>query len=252
MNDGSACGRTVQVGAFRRRSQWRFGKNRPCRRPLICFGRNCCAEGDVGRRRRATSSRTSALHGWRSWSAAFKRRRSSAENRRRAIRIDSSWHWKTWKPRLAVIHAEGCRGSGCQAPRQTACRQSWIAAAPAAHRRGHRAGQPDLRLRRLSALHRRGCVGTARHRARRSMSSSPAVRSMPCRSCTDGVAQAAAPARLIPGGMPTEATVAHVLVSKYADHLPLANQGIYSRKGVDLDRSTLAVGLVAPPSTRRS
>jgi transposase len=42
-----------------------------------------------------------------------------------------------------------------------------------------------------------------------------------CRSCSDGVAQAAAPARLIPGGMPTEATVAHVLVSKYADHLPL-------------------------------
>ena len=33
-----------------------------------------------------------------------------------------------------------------------------------------------------------------------------------CRSCTDGVVQAPAPARLIPGGMPTEATVAHVLV----------------------------------------
>lgn len=44
----------------------------------------------------------------------------------------------------------------------------------------------------------------------------------------------------------TEATVAHVLVSKYADHLPLYRQAqIYSRQGVDLDRSTLAdwVGL---------
>jgi transposase len=70
-----------------------------------------------------------------------------------------------------------------------------------------------------------------------------------CRSCTDGVAQAAAPARLIPGGMPTEATVAHVLVSKYADHLPLYRQAqIYSRQGVDLDRSTLADGWAAPPS----
>ncbi|HQV16385.1 MAG TPA: IS66 family transposase zinc-finger binding domain-containing protein, partial [Denitromonas sp.] len=50
-----------------------------------------------------------------------------------------------------------------------------------------------------------------------------------CRSCTDGVVQAPAPARLIPGGMPTEATVAHVLVSKYADHLPLYRQAqIYS------------------------
>ena len=62
-----------------------------------------------------------------------------------------------------------------------------------------------------------------------------------CRSCTDGVTQASAPARLIPGGMPTEATVAHVLVSKYADHLPLYRQAqIYSRQGVALDRSTLA------------
>ncbi len=62
-----------------------------------------------------------------------------------------------------------------------------------------------------------------------------------CRSCTDGVIQAPAPARLIPGGLPTEAMVAHVLVSKYADHLPLYRQAqIYSRQGVDLDRSTLA------------
>ncbi|HMQ95310.1 IS66 family transposase [Amaricoccus sp.] len=62
-----------------------------------------------------------------------------------------------------------------------------------------------------------------------------------CRSCTDCVAQTPAPARLIPGGMPTEATVAHVMVSKYDDHLPLYRQAqIYSRQGVDLDRSTLA------------
>lgn len=62
-----------------------------------------------------------------------------------------------------------------------------------------------------------------------------------CRSCTNGVVQAPAPARLIPGGMPTEVMVAHVLVSKYADHLPLYRQAqIYSCQGIDLDRSTLA------------
>ncbi|WP_374377108.1 IS66 family transposase, partial [Tabrizicola sp.] len=62
-----------------------------------------------------------------------------------------------------------------------------------------------------------------------------------CRTCTDGITQAAAPARLIPGGIPTEALVAQVLVSKYADHLPLYRQAqIYSRQGIDLDRSTLA------------
>ena len=62
-----------------------------------------------------------------------------------------------------------------------------------------------------------------------------------CRSCSNGVVQAPAPAWLIPGGMPTEATVAHVLVCKYADHLPLYRQAqINSRQGIDLDRSTLA------------
>jgi len=62
-----------------------------------------------------------------------------------------------------------------------------------------------------------------------------------CRACTDGVAQAPAPARLIHAGLPTEATIAHVLVSKYADHLPLYRQAqIMSRQGIDLDRSTLA------------
>jgi transposase len=39
-----------------------------------------------------------------------------------------------------------------------------------------------------------------------------------CRACPGVVLQAAAPARLIEGGMPTEATVAHVLVARYADH----------------------------------
>ncbi|GEP61823.1 hypothetical protein RSO01_89890 [Reyranella soli] len=62
-----------------------------------------------------------------------------------------------------------------------------------------------------------------------------------CRACTDVVMQAPAPARLIEGGLPTEATVAHVLVSKFADHLPLYRQAqIYVRQGVALDRSTLA------------
>jgi len=54
-----------------------------------------------------------------------------------------------------------------------------------------------------------------------------------CRSCESGIVQAPAPAHLIPGGMPTEATLAHVIVSKYADHLPLYRQAqIYSRKAL--------------------
>jgi transposase len=62
-----------------------------------------------------------------------------------------------------------------------------------------------------------------------------------CRSCTGIVVQAPAPARLIEGGIPTEAMIAHVLVARYADHLPLYRQAqILARQGVILDRSTLS------------
>lgn len=62
-----------------------------------------------------------------------------------------------------------------------------------------------------------------------------------CRNCEDGITQAPAPAHVIRGGLPTEALIAHVLVSKFADHSPLYRQAqIYSRQGIDLDRSTLA------------
>ncbi|MFL6806765.1 MAG: IS66 family transposase [Xanthobacteraceae bacterium] len=62
-----------------------------------------------------------------------------------------------------------------------------------------------------------------------------------CRACEEAVVQAPAPERLIAGGLPSEALVAQVLVSKYADHLPLYRQAqIYARQGVQLDRSTLA------------
>ena len=62
-----------------------------------------------------------------------------------------------------------------------------------------------------------------------------------CRKCTDGVVQAPAPPRLIEGGLPTEALVADVVVSKHADHLPLYRQAqILARHGVHIERSTLA------------
>ncbi|WP_458733051.1 IS66 family transposase [Sphingobium xenophagum] len=62
-----------------------------------------------------------------------------------------------------------------------------------------------------------------------------------CRSCEAAVVQAPAPARIVEGGIPTEALIAQVLVAKYADHLPLYPQAqIYARQGIQLDRSTLA------------
>ena len=61
-----------------------------------------------------------------------------------------------------------------------------------------------------------------------------------CTRC-DHIAQAPAPSRPIARGLPGAGLIAHVLVSKYADHLPLYRQSeIYAREGVDLQRSTLA------------
>jgi transposase len=61
-----------------------------------------------------------------------------------------------------------------------------------------------------------------------------------CRACEGAVVQAPAPERPITGGMATEALLAHVLVAKYGDFLPLYRQAqIFARQGVELDRSTL-------------
>ncbi|WP_316235434.1 MULTISPECIES: IS66 family transposase [unclassified Bradyrhizobium] len=61
-----------------------------------------------------------------------------------------------------------------------------------------------------------------------------------CRACNT-VVQAGAPERSIAGGLATPALLAHVLISKYCDHLPLYRQSqIFDRHGVDLCRSTLA------------
>jgi transposase len=62
-----------------------------------------------------------------------------------------------------------------------------------------------------------------------------------CRSCEGQIVQAPAPAHLIEGGLPTEPTVANVLVNKYADHQPLYRQSqALARQGILIDRSTLA------------
>jgi transposase len=57
----------------------------------------------------------------------------------------------------------------------------------------------------------------------------------------DGVIQALAPAHIIESGLPTEALLAQIAVSKYADGLPLYRQeGIYARDQVEIDRRLMA------------
>jgi transposase len=61
-----------------------------------------------------------------------------------------------------------------------------------------------------------------------------------CGRC-DKIVQAEAPSRPITRGMAGPGLLAHVLVSKYCNHLPLYRQEeMYAREGVELDRATLA------------
>lgn len=61
-----------------------------------------------------------------------------------------------------------------------------------------------------------------------------------CRVC-ETIVQVPMPSLPIERGRPGPGLLAHVLVAKYADHLPLYRQsGIYAREGVELERSTLA------------
>ena len=61
-----------------------------------------------------------------------------------------------------------------------------------------------------------------------------------CRKC-EAITQAQMPSLPIERGRPGPGLIAHVLVAKYADHLPLYRQSeIYAREGVELERSTLA------------
>jgi transposase len=60
-------------------------------------------------------------------------------------------------------------------------------------------------------------------------------------ACCERIVQAPSPSRPIERGIAGPGLLAHVLVSKYCDHLPLYRQSeIYAREGVELERSTLA------------
>jgi len=61
-----------------------------------------------------------------------------------------------------------------------------------------------------------------------------------CKACQEGVVIADLPARPIEKGRPGTGLLAHILTSKYGDHLPLHRQeGIFARHGIDIRRSTM-------------
>lgn len=61
-----------------------------------------------------------------------------------------------------------------------------------------------------------------------------------CARCHDGVVEAPAPPQAVEKSLAAEGLLAHVVVSKYVDHLPLHRlSGIFARQGVELSRTTL-------------
>jgi transposase len=61
-----------------------------------------------------------------------------------------------------------------------------------------------------------------------------------CPHCHDGVVEAPAPPQALEKSLAGEGLLAHVVVSKYVDHLPLHRlEGIFAREGIDLARTTL-------------
>ncbi len=61
-----------------------------------------------------------------------------------------------------------------------------------------------------------------------------------CPRCEEGVVQAQLPARPIDKGRPGPGLLAHVVVSKYSEHLPLYRQEtVFPRSGIEISRRTL-------------
>jgi transposase len=70
-----------------------------------------------------------------------------------------------------------------------------------------------------------------------------------CPHCHDGVVEAPAPPQAVEKSLAGEGLLAHVVVSKYVDHLPLHRlEGIFARERIDLARTTLC-GWVAEVAT---
>ncbi|MDR6192717.1 transposase [Agrobacterium pusense] len=171
-------------------------------------------------------------NGWRSWSPLSSRLPSAASEKADPGQFDLAL--EDLETAIAAIHAEDKADSpsGKPSPKSRAANRGSL---PAHLPRVEEIVEPESLICNCgSGLH---CIGED---VSERLDVIPAqfrviVTRRPkyaCRSCTDGVSQAAAPARLIQAGLPTEATIAHVLVSEYADHLPLYRQAqIMSRQG---------------------
>jgi transposase len=61
-----------------------------------------------------------------------------------------------------------------------------------------------------------------------------------CSQCHEGIVEAPAPPQAVEKSLAGEGLLAHIVVAKYVDHLPLHRlEGIFAREGIDLARTTL-------------
>ncbi|HAT6957972.1 IS66 family transposase [Legionella parisiensis] len=67
-----------------------------------------------------------------------------------------------------------------------------------------------------------------------------------CRPCAEGVSMAPMPQLFLPKSMATPSLVAHTVISKYEDHLPLYRQEhIWQRLGIEMPRNTVCGWIMA-------
>lgn len=66
-----------------------------------------------------------------------------------------------------------------------------------------------------------------------------------CNRCDEGVSMASLPPLFLPKSMATPSLVAHTIISKYEDHMPLYRQEqMWSRLGVEMPRNTVCGSIV--------
>lgn len=134
---------------------------------------------------------------------------------------------------------------------------------PRASRHGRRRPSKELPRRRVVyelAVETRACPGCGKERCPIGEEVSERLAYQPacievieeiriryaCRDCREHVQLAALPTKPIPKGLADASMLAHIAVSKFADHLPLNRlEGIFRRHGADIARSTMCDWLAA-------
>ena len=170
---------------------------------------------------------------------------SSGANRKSWIARSSNWScgWTSWKPRKqrrSLLRKRLLLSHPLRTSRETGAAAAARASA-ARNAEDIRRSRPLARTAAAELKHLGEDVSEILEYVPARFKVIRQVRPKLACACCERIVQAEAPSRPIERGIAGPGLLAHVLVSKYCDHLPLYRQSeIYAREGVELERSTLA------------